>query len=498
MIEYKSPIEPKAFQLEGILKAYAKPAFANLGALGSGKTKIIIDEFGMLCCNNVCNTLIWIAPAGCYKNFPGEIEKHFPKCLIANLWVFVWEKMHNKQQQRLLSAFMNPANGERIRVLVINIEAISTNKTLVSSLISFMKLQPTMLVVDESITIKGHESNRTNACINISEYAAFRRIATGLIASKKITDIYHQFEFLDPNILRCENWYSFRARYAVTKTVFLGYQIRVNKNGVTERVKKTTTQIVGYKNVEELNRRLEPYVHVIPKHALKLLPKTYQLRHVELHQEQKRIYEELKKRFYSQLEDGSYVSVQQAVTLIMRLQQIVCGYTKNQSNEIIPVSSYRLRDLIAFIEEQDEDDKIIIWSHFHFCIKDIVTELEKLYGKGSFAQFHGLNKTTRKEIDEPMFLNDPKCRFMVASQGAAGRGNTWNVARIAIYYCNNYSLDNRLQSEDRFWRLGQDMPVSVVDFVADGTVDEVILKVLRGNMDLNALITGDNIKEWVV
>jgi SNF2 family DNA or RNA helicase len=126
-----------------------------------------------------------------------------------------------------------------------------------------------------------------------------------------------------------------------------------------------------------------------------------------------------------------------------------------------------------------------------------VKRLTEEYGPKSVAQFHGKNVGARNE-EEHRFLNDPDCRFMVATQGAGMRGNTWTVADLTVYYANNYDLEQRDQSEDRNHRIGQTNRVTYVDLIAQGTRENKVIQNLRDKIDLATAINNEGYREWVV
>jgi SNF2 family DNA or RNA helicase len=70
-------------------------------------------------------------------------------------------------------------------------------------------------------------------------------------------------------------------------------------------------------------------------------------------------------------------------------------------------------------------------------------------------------------------------RFFVANPQAGGTGLTLTAANTAIYFSNSFSLEERLQSEDRCHRIGTKEPVVYIDLVAADTVDERIAAALQ-------------------
>src|SRR4029079_13461751 len=78
-----------------------------------------------------------------------------------------------------------------------------------------------------------------------------------------------------------------------------------------------------------------------------------------------------------------------------------------------------------------------------------------------------------------LWRNDPKIKALVMTIQTGGTGLTLNEASSTIYYSNDWSSTNRLQSEDRNHRIGQVNKVTYHDLITPGRVDERLLKALR-------------------
>ena len=74
---------------------------------------------------------------------------------------------------------------------------------------------------------------------------------------------------------------------------------------------------------------------------------------VELTKEQRNLYNQMSKLALAQLSDGTLVSTNNVLTQIMRLQQICCGFIKNDEEEVQEVPSNRLHELVNVCEETD-------------------------------------------------------------------------------------------------------------------------------------------------
>lgn len=488
MTEYLPALQPWAHQDEALERAWMKPYFAFLMEMGTGKTKVVIDEILRLYCMGYLHCALIIAPKGVYENWVrNELPTHIPEYLRSEVSIVMWHSGGgNSSQQREVTRHLEPS--PLLRILVMNIEAFSTGKLANAVAQQFLNSgEYSYCALDESTFIKSPTATRTKNIIDAGKFANFRRIMSGMPVPRGPLDLWSQAEFLQRSLLG-DSWYSHRARYAVLKEQWTGK--REDKKGRKYQV------IVSYKNIEQLADRILPWSYRVTKEqCLTLPPKVYTRRIVDLTPEQERIYSDLREFAYSELERGGAVSTTSVITQILRLQQLVCGHITSDEGEVQLVPSNRVPILMEVLQEVA--GKAIIWSKFRPDVQRIVEAIVEEYGPESVAQFHGGNTATRGD-DAHRFMNDPSCRFMVASY-AGGHGNTWTVADTVIYYSNDYDLEKRAQSEDRAHRGGQTADrVTYVDLVTPGTVDERIIEALRKKIDIAAAIVGDGYREWLV
>jgi SNF2 family DNA or RNA helicase len=126
-----------------------------------------------------------------------------------------------------------------------------------------------------------------------------------------------------------------------------------------------------------------------------------------------------------------------------------------------------------------------------------VDALREQFGPDCVAMFYGGNARDR-DSEALRFTTTPECRFMVATQAAGGRGNTWINATQVVYFANTYNLEERVQSEDRCHRSGQNRHVTYTDLRAeDVQVDERLIKALRRKESISALLVGESAREWI-
>ena len=481
MIEqYRYKTKPYAHQLTALKKSWAQKTYALFMEMGTGKSKVLVDNIAMLYDNGAIRAALIIAPKGVYKNwndieFPVHLPDHVDHTKV------LWEATITKKKQAELDTLFD--GKEELKILIMNVEAFSTTKGLDFAR-SFLNifLGRALIGIDESTTIKSPTAKRTKNILKLGDLAKYRRILTGSPVTKSPLDLYSQCEFLDPYHLGHYSYYSFRARYAQM----------LDRNFGGRRV-----QIVGsYRNLGELTDKLEKFSYrVLKEDCLDLPEKIFTKRFVELTPEQKRIYAQLKKLALATI-DNKIMSTVNVMTQLMRLHQVTCGTFKADDGTIKHLSNNRLTALMDCLEETD--GKVIIWATYREDIKKIVDSLKKAYGEASTVEYHGgVDATLRQEhIAQFQQVKGPT-RYFVGNPQTGGYGITLTAANTVIYFSNSYDLEKRLQSEDRAHRIGQTGSVTYVDLIAEKTIDEKIVKSLRDKIDIANEIMGEDLKNWI-
>lgn len=478
-MRYKFKHRPYAHQLTALEKSWNKEEYALFCEMGTGKSKILIDNFSMLYDQGKIDAVLVVAPKGVYKNWQKkEIPEHLPEHIVAD--IIVWSPNHTKKQlEHLDLAFKDDDN---LKILVMNVEAFSTDKGLQFAM-KFLSRKKCFMAIDESTTIKNRGAKRTKNIVKAGELAKFRRIATGSPITKTPMDLYSQCDFLDPHLLGFGSFFTFQSRYC-----------KIWRRSVGSH---SFNQVVGYQNLDELTDKLDRFSYrILKKDCLDLPEKIYIKRTVELTAEQRRVYEQLKAIALAVLQEG-VVTAANALTQILRLQQVCSGFVKTDDGKIQILPSEKLTELMEVLEEVD--GKVIIWANYTHDIEAITKELAKKYGPETVRSYYGDTKADdRQQIVTDFQDPDNPLRFFVGQPRTGGYGLTLTEAKTVIYYSNSYDLEVRLQSEDRAHRIGQKNNVTYIDIVTEGTVDEKILHALRGKIDVAATVLKEGYKEWII
>lgn len=464
-----------AHQEEALRLMEGKDAFALLLDMGLGKTCVTIQDW----IRRPGTNLLVVAPKGVFRNWAGEIEKFKGDQQIK---IAHWVSGGNQTQKRLISDIIKPDPTKR-RAYLVNVESLSTVKDAIKSCYDFIVSGPTMMVVDESTSVKSPKSKRTQTILGLGVKAKYRRILSGLITPNSPLDLFSQLQFLDWRILGFQNFYSFRARHAIMKKMSFGW--------------RNIDVVVGYRYLDELQEKLSHFSYrKLKEECLDLPPKIYTERSVELSLEQQRVYKELVKNATSQLDSGEYVTSTTAVGLLTKLHQVICGHVKDDQGNVRGLDATPREDGLLQILEESQG-KIIIWANYRHSIQRLIKLIGDVYGKESLVHYWGDTGDEDRELAKLRFQEDPSCRFFIGNQEVGGLGITLTKARYTIYYCNNFNLEDRLQSEDRPHRIGLEHSEVYIDLVTRGTVEEKILKALRGKMNIAAQITGEMVREWI-
>jgi SNF2 family DNA or RNA helicase len=476
-MNYKFKTKPYAHQITALEKSWNKETYAYFMEMGTGKTKVLIDNTAMLYDKGKINGLLIVAPKGvvgtwCNQELPAHLPNHVENVTI--LWQPNITKKHREKLETLFEV------EESLHILIMNVEAFSTQKG-ADFASKFLSCHNTLMVIDESTTIKNPSAKRTKNIIRLSSTSKYRRVMTGSPVTKNPLDLYSQCEFLSPWLLNFASYYSFRNRYAEMKTLHMhGRSIQV---------------VDKFKNLGELSDTLKSFSYrVLKEDCLDLPDKIYIKRQITLSPDQRKIYEQMRKEALAVLK-GKQVTTVNALTQLMRLHQITCGHFTADDGSIQKIPNNRVSELMDILKETE--GKAIIWAHYQYDINTIIKEIVKEYGPCSVVDYFGLTPQNERDLNRKRFQEDDKCRFLVGTPQTGGYGLTLTAANTVIYYSNGYDLEKRLQSEDRAHRIGQKKSVTYVDINAEDTVDEKIVKSLRKKINIASEVLGEELKLWI-
>jgi SNF2 family DNA or RNA helicase len=144
--------------------------------------------------------------------------------------------------------------------------------------------------------------------------------------------------------------------------------------------------------------------------------------------------------------------------------------------------SHKFEILTSLLEEYilEEKEKVVVFD-YHPLILDM---LYSKFSKYNPLVLHGGNTENRDSIVEE-FKNNSKCKVLFASMLVLQTAVNLQFCHRVIYYNRTYSYTAWIQSQRRFWRIGQDQPVIINPIIFENTIDERLDLSLERKEDLN-------------
>lgn len=448
---------------------------------GTGKTKPTIDEAAHLYERGLINGLVVIAPNGVHRNWVSdEIPAHMPDRVLSNTRCHIWYSTDTKKHQESFEATINHAG---LAVLVMSYNAVWTERGC-KAWKAFLKKRRCLYVLDECQRIKNPGAKWSKRIVGSHVGAPYLRVLSGTPIANAPFDAYNILKFLDAGVWK---------KYGITtfsafKQYFGIWETWNTADG------RSFPHCVAYRNLDLLKREMAALgSRVVKDEVLDLPPKLYSKRYYELTGEQRRLYKELRDDCVASMDSGDLTAML-AIVRLLRCQQLVCGYLPASDDNPTLVDLPGGNPRITLLGEICEDlpHKAIIWARFQ---RDIDLIQRRLGDACVFVDGRVSGEARGRAIDR--FQKGDK-QFLAANPAAIGTGVTLHAARTVIYYSNSFSYEQRIQSEDRAHRIGQEHPVNYIDILAaDVPIDKRIVEALRKKLDVASTVTGDNLKDWI-
>ena len=468
VFNYPTDVKPMEHQTSAMRKAWNKREFALFMEMGTGKTFTTLALAGHRFDHHQIDAVLIICPTSIKPVWEWE-QKMSPVPTITHV------HSAGKANAIKTEAFIG-LECEQLKYLVVGVEALSSGVA-AELAHAYVKAHNCLVVVDESSRIKNANASRTKKAIKMGDSASYRMILTGTPITQGIIDLYGQFRFLEADIIGLKSFFVFKSMYCIMG----GFQGR---------------KILGYQNTDTLMNKIAPYIYQVKKEeCLDLPPKVYTSLVVAPTKEQIQALKNLKD-FFEHEQDGEVLTASTVLERMTRYQQILGGNfpftnleTEKYETKPIAGKNPKLSALLEHVEEQDDNTKIIIWARFRPEIAVISASLKEKYGEDSVIEYHGGIGEADRKASIPIFQdgNSPQ-RFFIANQQSAGMGITLTRATLVYYYSNSFSLEDRMQSEDRCHRKGQEHKVTYVDIWCSNPADTMIGKALHSKKDLATLV----------
>lgn len=413
-------------QLEALGLAYDEDSFAFFHEMGSGKSRTLLELWNLWFDGGAIDEGWIVCPNSIIGNWHDQIK--------------LWSK-----------------HADKIKVYgILSLSAGGLPAELVKR--SHKRLA---VAVDESQRIKNSAAKRSRVMYEIGKHAKARTLLTGTPLTKGIEDLYSQFYFLDPKILGFKSFYAFRNRYCVMG----GFD---NK------------QIVSYQNLDELMKRIAPYVHVV-KDPVKLPPMAHEERIVQLSPEQKRLLQELKSQMKTEMA-GTKLSVTNALAYYTRGAQILGGFFPLEDGRMVPVPNNKMSELVEIVEGTDK--KIVIFTRFIPEAKLIEHALQRFGILRIGSDIEDIQDRVNR------FQTDPSIQCFVSTYSMGSVGFTLTAGKVLVKYSGTFNFEEEVQSEKRIHRIGQDEGTLTIRIMAESKLDRAIKAIAERKQTMADFVTG--------
>lgn len=332
-----------------------------------------------------------------------------------------------------------------------------------------------VLAVDESITVKNHDTKRWDALHKMADQVGKIWLLSGSPVARHADDLYGQFSLMMPKYFT--SYWRFARTYCHVEDTQWGSKVVSSKS--TLDLQKEFRDVMFVRNQKD----------VLPD-----LPKTlHQTVNVALEGIQLRLYNQMKKEMMIQLE-GEELKATAKIALIIRLQQIVSNPC-NLGPEW-PNVSVKLASLCEHIEMNQIVFPALIWTHWTagaVAIKERLSEMNLKVGLIT-------GKTDQKLRDgiSTTYIGN-HLDALVISLGTGKHGLTYTNTRSIIRFDKTFDGDAHVQSAARVERIGLTHVPVEYNFKCPGTTDDLVERNLRqkafsmaqvSNADLHAMLAG--------
>lgn len=346
-------------------------------------------------------------------------------------------------------------------VLIINYDA-TRNKEVLEALISWRAL---VGVCDESHEVKNPTSQRFKNVVKVFQFCRYRFILSGTPMPNSGEDIWSQFYILDKGQSFGEKFFQFKKHYF--QNVNAGWQGEGSfpKWQFNKKYEAKFKRLLSAKTVQ-----------VKKEECLELPDLVDQVFDIPLSPQQEDHYGRLKRDLITWLDEQEEnpLVVRNALTKLLRLNEILCGYMKLEDGSIERFKENPRLDRLVELARMLHPHKMIIFTVFRQTYEDIYKALDK--AKIECVEVHGGISATQK-IENVDTFNHGTPRGCIANTGSGGVGINMKHAPYTAYYSRNFSYKDFEQSRARNYRAGSiDLfnKITHYHFISRGTTDEYI------------------------
>lgn len=306
-----------------------------------------------------------------------------------------------------------------------------------------------VLIVDEAAALRNRKSQRSKAIRKLARRIPYVWFLTGTPVVNGPWDLWPLLNAIDHK--KYSSFWKFVQHHVLTADNGWG------------------TEFVGVRDERALAKELAPYMLRRTREILNLPPLTFEDVYVPLSDEQRTLYERLRRDFIVEVRKAADATpktllVASAGALLVRLRQVCCSPALVGGKD----ESGKTDALLDILEELTPAHKVLVFSFFAEYVRLL---LPKLAAYNPVSITGDMNKSKRDQAVDK-FLNDKSCRVLVGTIGAMGEGLNLQAADVVIFTDQDWTPAMNEQAWGRAYRRGQNKPVHVIRLIAKGTVEE--------------------------
>ena len=324
------------------------------------------------------------------------------------------------------------------------------------------------ILVDEASYIKNPSTKRSKSVRAVGKTCTSRVAMTGTPLENHVEELWSIGNFVDPTL--------FGTRSAFKKRYNLLLKKKVKPDEEHQRERQLTDLRTTLRNVMIRRRKADVLTELPPvtviRHDVQLHPAAQQM-----HDTLAASLRELVER-YHQLSSGE--RNQQMNEIMFSLStQILAKLTYMRELCLMPeliipdqvIPNVKLIRLLEILDDMNADDKVVIFTEFRRVAEMLHSNIPN-----STIVHGGIEQTDRAAIIES-FKTDPDIRVMITTR-VMEFGVNLQFANYIVNYDLHYNPAKMAQRIDRLHRMGQQRNVTVINLVANNTVEEVIEAIL--------------------
>lgn len=460
---YRYKTKPWKHQIKALKYLYSRDAAALYTDMGTGKTKVMID---LIQSRGFKRVLIVSTPKSC-EVWEEQIAIHGIDNVFRPYRLNQYSSVKVCQILNKIPKCSKSECQDGTYVFIINYEKVWRDK------VAKMFLRKTLgidcVICDESHKIKSPRSKCSLYLTRIGKRVPHRYLVTGTPLAENPTDVYAQYRFLDPNIFGT-NYQVFKDEYEnvdIKMTARLGFRMLDKKN--------------PYKNLDQLREKMFSCAFYIES-SVELPPTTDIEWGYQMPKRTEELYNEFKDEKVAEL-NGKFTESSNALSLILRLQQITSGYLPVEDDEknksIINVDHSKRDEFKEFLQQLSDDEPLVVFATYRKDLKNIRIVCKEL--GVAYSEVSGKCDTLKE-------WKHGETKVLGVQYSSGSESIDLTRARYCLYYSQTRKLALYEQSRKRVHRPNQTRPVYYYHLLAKlskgKSIDEKMYEALKAKKNI--------------